>query len=105
MPTPPNDRQRKPDTGLVRPYRPCPPDFREQYLRLGQTKEIEEHYRTNWRVIRRWIDDAGGDALREERAAVSGGFVRPKQRRARRYVMGQTLGSPKNASDGGNAPS
>ena len=78
------------DTGTVRPYRPVPPDFREVYLRMGQGKEIEEHYRTNWRVIRRWIEEEGGDDLRAERAKVSGGFVRPNQR-AKRYVMGRTL--------------
>lgn len=75
-------QRRKPDTGLIRPMRPMPADFRSVYLRLGQTREIEEHYRTNWRVIRRWIEEAGGDSLRAERAAVSGGFVRPRQRSA-----------------------
>lgn len=84
------------DTGTVRPYRPCPADFRETFLALGQSKEIEEHYHTNWRVIRRWIEDAGGDALRAERYAVSGGFARPAKRsegKARRYVLGKTLRS------------
>lgn len=84
---------RRPDTGLQRPMRPLPDDFRAVFLRLGQTREIEEHYRTNWRVIRRWIEEAGGDELREERARVSGGFVRPRQRSsvARSYVLGQRL--------------
>ena len=59
---------------------------------MGQSKEIEEHYRTNWRIICRWIDECGGDALRAERYAVSGGFARPNKRgRAKRYVLGQTL--------------
>lgn len=78
------------DTGTIRPYRPIPPDFRAVYLRMGQGKEIEEHYRTNWRVIRRWIEEGGGEELRAERAKVSGGFVRPNQR-AKRYVLGRTL--------------
>lgn len=81
------------DTGLERPYRPLPADFRERFLELGQGKEIEEHYRTNWRVVRRWIEEAGGDALRKERYRLSGGFARPNKRgdKAKRYVMGKTL--------------
>lgn len=90
------------DTGMVRPYRPCPADFRAVFLVMGQSKEIEEHYRTNWRVIRRWIEEAGGDALRAERYAVSGGFARPNKRtesRAARYVMGKRLGARKRGED------
>ena len=81
------------DTGLVRPMRPLPADFRDVFCRLGQSKEIEEHYRTNWRVILRWIEEAGGDELRTARSAVSGQPVRPTLRsdRAKRYVMGRTL--------------
>lgn len=78
------------DTGMVRPYRPAPSDFRETYLRLGQDKAIEEHYRTNWRCIIRWIDECGGDDLRAERAAVTGRPSRP-ERRSKRYVLGKTL--------------
>lgn len=29
---------------------------------------IDEHYRTNWRCIRRWILESGGETLREARA-------------------------------------
>lgn len=85
--------QRRPDTGLVNPYRPCPDDFREVYLRLGQSKELEEHYRTNWRVIRRWIEESGGDDLRRERAALTGASLRPGRRSgiAKRYVLGLRL--------------
>jgi len=68
------------DTGLVRPYRSCPPDFAEVYLVLGQEKAIEEHYRTNWRCIRRWIEECGGDELRAARHRRSGGFARPNKR-------------------------
>lgn len=76
------------------PYRPCPPDFREVFLRLGQSKEIEDYYRTNWRVIRRWIEEAGGEELRAARRAITGAGPRPTLRaesRARRYVLGRTL--------------
>ena len=55
------------DTGLVRPMRPCPGDFAERFEELGW-EGIEEHYRTNWRVIRRWIDECGRDELRAARA-------------------------------------
>ena len=101
MPETATPRRREPDTGLIKPYRPCPADFRETYLRLGWDG-IEDHYRTNWRCIRRWIDESGGDALRAERAALSGGFARPKQRSARRYVMGQTLSPIHQCENTGN---
>lgn len=85
--------QRQWDTGLVRPMRPLPRDFREVFMRMGQSKEIEEHYRTNWRVIVRWIEEAGGDELRAERAQVSGSKLKPSRRSsvARRYVLGLRL--------------
>ena len=80
--------------GRTKPYRPCPKDFREVFLELGQSKEIEEHYRTNWRVIRRWIEEAGGEELRAARRTVTGSRARPwlrAENRARRYVLGRTL--------------
>jgi hypothetical protein len=88
--TPPT---RKWDTGLEKPYRALPGDFREVFLRLGQDRAIEEHYRTNWRVIRRWIEEAGGDELRAARAAVTGSALKPTKRTgvARRYVLGLRL--------------
>ncbi|MBM3335389.1 hypothetical protein FJY63_12070 [Candidatus Sumerlaeota bacterium] len=84
---------RKWDTGLSRPYRPAPADFRDVYLRLGQDRAIEEHYRTNWRCIVRWIEECGGDDLRAERARVSGSSLKPSRRsgKARAYVLGQRL--------------
>lgn len=84
---------RKWDTGLVRPYRPAPLDFRDVYLRLGQDRAIEEHYRTNWRCIIRWIEECGGDALRAERAKITGHSLkkRPRSGKAKRYVLGQRL--------------
>ncbi|MBU7587910.1 MAG: hypothetical protein KAF42_01715 [Sphingopyxis terrae] len=51
-----------------RPYRTCPRDFRETYIRLGW-ETIAEHYRTNWRVIARWIDETGRQELRAARSA------------------------------------
>ncbi len=68
-------RKRKPDTGLVRPYRPKPDNFRETYIRMGWDG-IDEHFHTNWRCIRRWImeeiedDEAAGRInLKAARAA------------------------------------
>ena len=57
--------KRKPDTGLIRPYRDRPADFDAVFIRMGWDG-IDEHYRTNWRCIRRWVD-AGGVALTEAR--------------------------------------
>lgn len=84
---------RKWDTGLEKPYRELPGDFREVFLRLGWDRSIEEYYRTNWRVIRRWIEEAGGDELRAARAAITGMPLQPRRRSElpRRYVLGRTL--------------
>lgn len=85
--------RRKPDTGCIRPYRPVPPDFVEVFLRLGQSKEIEEHYRTNWRCVARWIELSGGDDLRRRRAEITGSKLHParRSRTARNYVLGLRL--------------
>lgn len=58
------------ETGLIRPRRPKPRDFRKRYLEMGWDREIEDHYRCNWRCIRRWIIEEGKDQLRADRAAV-----------------------------------
>lgn len=71
---------RQHDTGLILPYRNPSPDFEEVYLLLGQGKEIEEHYQTNWRCVRCWSEECGGDDLRTRRHARSGGFARPSKR-------------------------
>jgi hypothetical protein len=78
---------------LVKPYRPAPDDFREMYLRFGWDDAILEHYRTNWRCIRRWIEECGGDELRAERARLTGCALRPalRSRAAKRYVLGLRL--------------
>jgi hypothetical protein len=39
------------------------------YLAMGWDS-IDEYYHTNWRVIRRWIDEEGRHQLRADRAAV-----------------------------------
>ena len=54
--------------GRIKPYHPCPPDFRDRYIELGW-EDIAEHYATNWRVIARWIDETGREDLRAARAA------------------------------------
>ena len=66
--------------GTCKPYRPAPPDFREVYLQIGWDRKIEEHYRAGWQTIRRWIDECGGEELREARAAISGRPVAPRRR-------------------------
>lgn len=59
---------RRNDTGLIRPYRPKPDDFRVRYIEMGWDG-LDEHYRCNWRCIRRWIMEEGREQLRAARAA------------------------------------
>ena len=54
--------------GTIKPYRPVPADFFEVYVRMGWDG-IDEHYGTNWRVIRRWIEIVGRVSLIRARAA------------------------------------
>lgn len=54
--------------GRIRPYRPCPDDFREKYIELGW-HAVDAHYHANWRTIARWIDETGRLDLKEARAA------------------------------------
>lgn len=94
--------KRRPDYGIVNPYRPCPADFRDRYLEMGFSKELIEHYRTNWRVIRRWIEESGGEELRQARAAITGAPLRPDRRfsiaklyvQGRRFRLGKNKGFP-----------
>lgn len=95
-----NRPKRKPDTGLIRPYRPVPANFVEVYLRNGwdgPDGPIEEIFNTNWRVIARWIELSGGDDLRAARSAITGQPQRP-HRRSRRFnfAIGRRLGRPQN---------
>lgn len=53
--------------GRVRPMRPCPADFAARYIELGWD-EAQAHYRAGWSVLARWVDEAGGDQLRQARA-------------------------------------
>lgn len=57
-----------PEWGGPHCRRQLPADFRERYIELGW-EAIGDHYRASWRVIVRWIDQAGRDDLREARAA------------------------------------
>lgn len=88
--------KRRRDTGLIRPYRAAPHDFREQYIRHGFSKELEDALRCNYRQIRRWIEECGGEELRRARAEHCGsanwksGYAR-HGRRSKRYVLGRTL--------------
>ncbi len=73
--------------GVTKPYRRKPNDFRETYIRMGWDG-LPEHYNTNWRVIRRWIEEEGREFLRTARAE----YVRVQRKtRRKRYVMGRTL--------------
>lgn len=91
------------DTGMIKPMRPCPADFRERFIELGWGS-IGHHYRANWRCIRRWINESGGDVLKQERAdyvrangnqrlhvSPPGDCLADRQRRRKRYVLGRTL--------------
>jgi len=87
------------DTGLVRPYRLKPADFRATYILIGWDG-ITDHYNTNWRVIRRWIEEEGREELIAARAAyVEEQRVKVRSRR-KRYVMGRTLTAVKPRQDG-----
>jgi hypothetical protein len=74
---------------MVRPQRPCPRDFRETYIRFGWDG-LEDRFHANSRTITRWIEESGGDELRQARAAVTGRPPQP-QRRSKRYAVGQPL--------------
>lgn len=66
---PPEQRSRmKSREGRIRPYRPCPADFRERYIELGW-HYVDAHYRAHWRTIARWIDETGRLELKAARAA------------------------------------
>jgi hypothetical protein len=78
---------------LKRPVftRPCPPDFVEVYLQIGWDG-IEDHYRAHKLVIKRWVAENGGDALKARRREA----VRSK-RLSRAYIRGRV---PEPVSDG-----
>jgi hypothetical protein len=78
------ERKRVPIAGRVRACRPKPADFRETYIAIGW-QGTGAHYRTNWRVIRRWIEEEGREGLIAARAAA----VERQRRKARfrKYVI------------------
>ncbi len=91
MSTDPEARLRpSPKAQGTRPYRPCPPNFREVFLRVGWGKAIHEELHANYRCVARWIEESGGEELRRERAAITGSTLKP-HRRSKRYVLGPTL--------------
>ncbi|MET0364138.1 MAG: hypothetical protein ABW169_05750 [Sphingobium sp.] len=83
-----------PVAGATIGYRLKPADFRDKYIRMGFGDELREHYRTNYRALRRWVDEEGyqelHDARREYLKATKWPNGAPGNRK-RRYVMGQTL--------------
>jgi hypothetical protein len=79
-----------------------PPDFRDRYVELGggDSKVLQEHYRTGRAAILRWIDEIG----REELALARSDYLMKTRwpngspgpgSRARRYVLGMTLSGRK----------
>ncbi|MBV2147439.1 hypothetical protein KRZ98_03950 [Sphingobium sp. AS12] len=48
-----------PVAGTFKPYRPKPSTFREAYIRMGFSDELREHFGTNYRILRRWVDEEG----------------------------------------------
>jgi hypothetical protein len=50
--------------------KPCPVDFRDRFLELGNCFALQRHYGVSFYCIQRWIDECGGDELRAARRAV-----------------------------------
>lgn len=66
---PPEERSRTTARrGRNRPYRHCPADFRETYIRIGW-EYICDHYHAHWTTVARWIDETGRTQLAADRAA------------------------------------
>jgi len=76
--------------GTVRPYRPKPSNFREVYLQIGWDG-IEDYFGTNWRVIRRWIEEEGKEQLKADRAAHVESKRAQARKRRKNYIMGRRL--------------
>ena len=85
--------------GITRPYRPVPRDFREVYIRMGWDG-IEDHYNTNWRVIRRWIELNGREELIRARRDYVASQQMARKLRRKRYVIGRTLTAVKPRNGG-----
>lgn len=54
---------------------------------MGWDRALEDHYRCNWRCIRRWILEEGQQELKAARAA----YVHQQRHRRRRHVMDRTV--------------
>lgn len=80
--------------GITRPYRPKPKDFRDVYIRIGWDG-IEDHFNTNWRVIRRWIELEGRDGLIAARRDYVAQQQLARRMQRKRYVLGRTLSAVK----------
>ncbi len=90
-----------PAAGETAAYRPKPDDFRDAYVRMGFGDELKEHFGTNLRVLRRWVDEEGYEDLHEARREYLRQTKWPNGapgNRKRRYVMGQTLTSKRRQS-------
>lgn len=81
----------RPAIGATKPVRPPPPDFRAVYVQLGWGG-VAAHYRTSKHCVARWIEECGGDDLRQERARATGAVVRPDIQSAR-YRWDVSLGA------------
>ncbi len=75
------------EDGLQKPRRPKPRDFRDRYIEMGWDRALEDHYRCNWRCIRRWILEEGQQELKAARA----NYVHQQRHRRRRHVMDRTV--------------
>lgn len=77
--------------------RQMPDDFASSFVEHGHDRILEEIHRASWQTVMRWIRELPEDVLdaREEHLRKTrwpNGRPGPK-RKARRYVMGQTLAS------------
>jgi hypothetical protein len=83
-----------PGAGETLAYRPKPQDFRDRYVEMGLSDELREYYGTNYRVLRRWVDEEGYEDLYEARREYQRQSRWPNGApgsRKRRYALGQTL--------------
>lgn len=90
------DQARPSSSPRRRPYRACPQDFDEKFIRFGWDA-IKDELGAHARQIKRWLRDRGEERLiaaREEYLRQTRWPNGVPGNRRRRYVMGQTL-SPK----------
>jgi hypothetical protein len=71
--------------------RPRPDDFRGQFVRIGWA--TVDYYETGWTAVARWVEEDGGDDLRQARRA----FTEANALRRRMTVaLGHSLASSPN---------